>query len=1612
MFPKKIILILLILYSSACFSQVANPITVDVIMTPPHSAVLSEYSSLGSNKLIANVRFNDLSEPLWNARLRIIIESSQIRICTKLNYRPPTPIELLPGTVIQISGQDLEPYLNYANIEIQGMTMFELQRNGVIPEGFYTFSIEVYDYNSNRLLSNTASFSAMIQLNGVPLVQTPSTGGVIMQTNPLNIPFSWQLSSPSLYGDPSSIEYQLSLYKILDPNVNPVNAIINNVVEKIYESNFSNSTSLIYGINDPPLIIGEKYAFTIQAKDVDGRSVFKNDGFSEVGWFYYGYPGGGHIDINEPENRKSFTISEFKRFWWNNPDNVQNDQQVYYKLKIVELFEGQDSLEAINNNTIWYEHSTIPQIGSTGFDFTLPKPLEKLKKYAWQIMAFTGEQEIAKSEVYTFTGPPIIEKFMAGNHEFLVTKTSNNDLSNLSGSGKTIISETGNYLNFDFENISISNSGGENILNEGEMIADANQISPINIEPNYEDNGESTFYPETFKLNKNALSIKGSIIWPFPLATDQSNLAKIETLSGWMNFDSYKLLGSISLGNNNQFTLLDPIGYDIAFDSLSNILISDNNFTLRLFGNLSMPEEIVNIDKQRMVLPFRNINNLFYFTQRNVNCDKNIAIANNTKLEFRPLDYTLDFSEVQSIPEINDNPNWKGISITKHKVTIPENVDENSSLSLEYPLEYENNINENPNFKCWIDNTGLNITSESSFSSYNTGLYCSFNNVINNIKLKVENGTVTNDSKISGTTIISLINEDNPLAFDIPISNDGFSNLEFEEDLIGKKIILNEDKEKLKVEITIKQALFKNNEKLEFCIDLDWPFLQTYIPNVNDFCLWGNGDCGFGAPNKGKPITNHTEALYYNTYDMTVDSVLAGRHSSSYLFGVSGYISLGDDVAGSNNQPPRVYMASTEKKTGTNTSYDLSTMSWVQNYISEASLFSSPEDIYANLPYIRINSVAVEFEGGLVATHNHPVWGNAFYGLLDGKIKQPQEYAAKLQFLTGKEDGVSYWFGEIGLSTSGQEPENPEVPTGKKKKLKKVQMSKTGLKIGALEITGITGRVYHNMRPETAVGVDCNMDFSEISEPSIESHDIEIEIPELPEVDICEILNHLNVEQMKSLMCSLHSSAFNAVLEQFPEPDFDDIQTYMSQNGPSDSEFLNQMIAAEGRALAEQTYEEGGIQEKYHKFTYDRLAKVFPGYDWCQKVIDDNAEGMQWGDLLCQKPNFTFPTFPDLCELSGYLFDKVLEELPEPEYDDLEAIMNDEDWSLIKIEKPSISWPEIHEMFPNKDLCKFIMIWPGIDWGDIYFKIPSLPKLEWPDWSAFYPSIPDIELTLPDLDIDFSLPDMSFEPGEITVDYKVDPSVSYGIYVLVDYADFLKKGEVVEGTGTMEIKFTQSGGLEDIGLEVTSNWGNNPGQSPILEGLGCMTYTQPTKQFVGDFWAQSKGPAICGHGKLHVDINPNTWHVNLASKEAPVIVQPLCTAGPLRITGYFGLDPNRFTIGLGAYLCEGFSGSIGNDICDLGIDASMSLQADILATLQYRPEIKLEEAYFNVAFNAGLDVTTSGTACTFGDFEIARISLNGSLRYFERNIRGTVSGYARFLSIISCDFDLDTNFDI
>lgn len=89
-------------------------------------------------------------------------------------------------------------------------------------------------------------------------------------------------------------------------------------------------------------------------------------------------------------------------FSWLPPMPLTGNYFVSYKIKIVELLDGQVPLEAMESNPAWYIEKGIM---STSFQFPISaRPLEPGKSYAWQLRAFNDNQnyEIGESEVWSF----------------------------------------------------------------------------------------------------------------------------------------------------------------------------------------------------------------------------------------------------------------------------------------------------------------------------------------------------------------------------------------------------------------------------------------------------------------------------------------------------------------------------------------------------------------------------------------------------------------------------------------------------------------------------------------------------------------------------------------------------------------------------------------------------------------------------------------------------------------------------------------------------------------------------------------------------------------------------------------------------------------------------------------------------------------------------------------------------------------------------------------------------------------------------------------------------------------------------------------------------------
>ena len=340
------------------------------------------------------MNFLDFNEPSRDVFIRLRIESDELSIQTDPNYIPLTPITLIPGVPYFMSGSDLFDYISPQNAIYGGAANTSLLQNGRLPEGFYTFCVEVIDYSTKESLSLDKCNSAWLQLLDEPSISSPGCGVVLDNSTPQSINFNWQLTN-ALSIEGGLPEYQLSIFEVIDPSSDPNTAMLNGDVILHYQSPWLFQTSLIYNNGYPQLENGIAYAYVVQVREPQGRDIFKNNGFSEPCYFYYGYPEGGIIPIEHPENVYGFGKFERQLFQWLAPTNLLENQAVSYNLRIWEMDSLQTPLDATNNG-IWFEHTSPAVYSDDGWEHELLKDIKAFEigqKYAWQVDGYTGVNE-------------------------------------------------------------------------------------------------------------------------------------------------------------------------------------------------------------------------------------------------------------------------------------------------------------------------------------------------------------------------------------------------------------------------------------------------------------------------------------------------------------------------------------------------------------------------------------------------------------------------------------------------------------------------------------------------------------------------------------------------------------------------------------------------------------------------------------------------------------------------------------------------------------------------------------------------------------------------------------------------------------------------------------------------------------------------------------------------------------------------------------------------------------------------------------------------------------------------------------------------------------------
>ncbi len=404
---KKLFIVLVILISKISLAQITN-VNVSLNVLPPYSPYIADYVNYQNKTLITlipNGMPSDVKEVYFRAS---VVGDNGISVYTKSNFKPAQGIQIQGSMPKALNSIALQNSFEENNVTVTGINVRQLTIGNGLPEGNYVICIQVFDFATDLPLSGSSpsgcSAPIIIQHVDPPLPLSPSCGAEILATDVQNVLFNWTYNP----GFTPNFQYLLKIVPVLSTQ-NP-NDAINTMVTPAFFEKIIKSTSYLYGPVDPKLIIGQKYAYRIKVFDPANKTMFKNNGESEVCTFTYV----GHnpifletTKITSPGANTSFTASlnssgnvsppHIQINWTaiNSPGN-----KISYNLKVVKLFNETTAEKDINSNANIVFNRDMNRtdydiIGETMSKQILTKPgnssgsinLEDGKFYAMQVTA-------------------------------------------------------------------------------------------------------------------------------------------------------------------------------------------------------------------------------------------------------------------------------------------------------------------------------------------------------------------------------------------------------------------------------------------------------------------------------------------------------------------------------------------------------------------------------------------------------------------------------------------------------------------------------------------------------------------------------------------------------------------------------------------------------------------------------------------------------------------------------------------------------------------------------------------------------------------------------------------------------------------------------------------------------------------------------------------------------------------------------------------------------------------------------------------------------------------------------------------------------------------------
>ncbi|GEM_PF-2470626 len=376
---KNIIFTILFLITGIQAIAQTYPVQAIPQITQPPAVNLSDYASLNNttDRIKLQLLLTDLTVLNREVKLKLYIEGNGIKAQSNDFVIGVQPLFLEGGIPLQLGSIDLAPYFELQNLKGISVGAYA----NTLPDGLYQFCFEVYDVLSGNVISRKSCTNVLIFLNDPPFLNLPENQANIAVYNLQNLLFQWTPRHINV----SNVEYEFSLVEIYDNVMSPEAVFVSS--PPIYQTTVQ-TTSLLYGLAEPQLLEGKRYAWRVQARALDGVDeigMFKNNGYSEI--FSFTYQGEceapAYLTIDEVTSQNA----TFK--WQGGFDHTQ------YKIAYRKAIDN-DGNSGQQNNFAWFESTTNSE------QFTVID-LEPNTLYEWRVGGFCADGTLTFSDSKSFT---------------------------------------------------------------------------------------------------------------------------------------------------------------------------------------------------------------------------------------------------------------------------------------------------------------------------------------------------------------------------------------------------------------------------------------------------------------------------------------------------------------------------------------------------------------------------------------------------------------------------------------------------------------------------------------------------------------------------------------------------------------------------------------------------------------------------------------------------------------------------------------------------------------------------------------------------------------------------------------------------------------------------------------------------------------------------------------------------------------------------------------------------------------------------------------------------------------------------------------------------------